>query len=317
MKKRKSGGLFGDKKMRHEFELLGGASATAACVLIISIFLLTSLDKILIQSNQYASVITAVLVDLVNGDRTSNSLHGLTINPVLVAVAQAKANDMAAKGYFAHISPEGHDPWYWFKLIGYRFDYAGENLAVDFSDSADVERAWMNSPSHRKNLLDPHFTEIGIATMVGFFQGHPTIFVVQMFGAPSRVKTAATIQTATPSDPTALAIAVAKPSVPSRVLGETTAEVGAVSTVSFWSHLFAAPKSAVHIMYYLLALLVIFALALDTGFQIHWHHRRKAATAGFMLALVALVFIVTDIYLFPSPTVPEGGGMTASAAASL
>ena len=61
-------------------------------------------------------------------------------------------------------------------------------MAVDFSDSADVERAWMNSATHRENLLDPHFTEIGIALAQGTYQGRATTFVVQMFGAPTSKK---------------------------------------------------------------------------------------------------------------------------------
>lgn len=172
------------KKTKRQFEVMGGVATMAASALVISVFLLTSLDRVLIATNQYASVIASVLVDLANGDRVGQNVGALTMNPVLVEAAQAKANDMAAKSYFAHISPDGKDSWHWFKEAGYKFAYAGENLAVDFSDSADVERAWMNSPTHRKNLLDPHFTEIGIATAAGYYQGHPTVFVVQMFGTP-------------------------------------------------------------------------------------------------------------------------------------
>lgn len=132
-----------------------------------------------------AAVVSAVLVDLANGDRASNDLHALAVNPVLQAAAQMKANDMAAKGYFAHTAPDGTSPWHWFEKAGYKFSYAGENLAVYFTDSADVERAWMNSPGHRANILSPHFTEIGIATAEGIYQGQATTFVVQEFGTPS------------------------------------------------------------------------------------------------------------------------------------
>jgi hypothetical protein len=95
-----------------------------------------------------------------------------------------KANDMATKGYFAHTSPEGLSPWYWFKQAGYDFVYAGENLAVNFSDSAEVDKAWMNSPGHRDNILNTKYTEVGIATANGMYQGRPTTFVVQEFGRP-------------------------------------------------------------------------------------------------------------------------------------
>src|SRR5258708_122532 len=119
------------KKLSHaakrDFEILGGTSVAIAAFLVISIFLASSLDVVIIRSQQYASVVAAVLVDLANTDRTQNRLDGLVINPVLSKAAQAKANDMAAKSYFAHTSPEGIDPWYWFNQAGYKFAYAGEN----------------------------------------------------------------------------------------------------------------------------------------------------------------------------------------------
>lgn len=151
--------------------------------------LLTTKDSFL------AAVVASVLVDLTNSDRAGEGLHGLSVNPTLVEAAQLKANDMAAKGYFSHNTPDGKTPWYWFGEAGYEFSYAGENLAVFFGDSADVARAWMNSPSHRANILSSNFTEIGIATAEGYYQGQPTVFVVQMFGTPAVARPLATLTT--------------------------------------------------------------------------------------------------------------------------
>ncbi len=131
-----------------------------------------------------AAVISSSLVELVNFDRTSASVGRLKVNPLLEQAAQAKANDMATKGYFAHNSPDGTTPWHWFAQVGYDYVYAGENLAIDFFESADVEKAWMNSPLHRANIINADFTEIGIATAKGIYNGHETTFVVQMFGKP-------------------------------------------------------------------------------------------------------------------------------------
>ncbi len=64
----------------------------------------------------------------------------LAVNPVLERAAQAKADDMAAKSYFSHNSPDGVTPWFWLNQAGYVFTYAGENLAANFSDSIDVEK---------------------------------------------------------------------------------------------------------------------------------------------------------------------------------
>jgi uncharacterized protein YkwD len=131
-----------------------------------------------------SAIYGSVLISLTNQNRVAANLSELKVNPVLEKAAQMKADDMAAKGYFAHNTPEGFTPWYWFDKAGYNYVYAGENLAVNFENSEDVETAWMNSRGHFLNIMNPKFTEIGIATSTGIYKGRTAIFVVQMFGAP-------------------------------------------------------------------------------------------------------------------------------------
>lgn len=138
-----------------------------------------------IYRDSVAAVLASVLVDLTNQGRAEQGASALRVEPMLVAAAQRKADHMAQGEYFAHTSPDGKTPWYWLTEAGYRFSYAGENLAVNFSESENVVRAWMNSPSHRANILNPNFTEIGIATSSGMYKGKPAVYVVQMFGKPS------------------------------------------------------------------------------------------------------------------------------------
>ena len=165
---------------------LSGAIFTL--LLITGIFALSNIYREVLKNSDYmASVLPAVLVDLANTDRASSSLHPLALNSKLEAAAQMKADDMAKESYFSHYSPEGISPWYWIKKAGYAFVYAGENLAINFDDSAAVNSAWMNSPGHRANILSEHFTEIGIATEKGIYEGKETIFVVQMFGSPAAI----------------------------------------------------------------------------------------------------------------------------------
>ena len=154
---------------------------------IILLFLSSSaLEGVITSSNSpsVAAVVASSLVDLANVDRTANNLPPLIANDRLQNIAQMKADDMAAKSYFAHDSPDGHSPWYWFQLEGYRFSYAGENLAVYFSDSTAVNTAWMNSSEHRSNILNGDFTQVGIATARGMYQGQETVFVAEEFGTP-------------------------------------------------------------------------------------------------------------------------------------
>lgn len=143
------------------------------------------------KTNFLASVLPSVLISLTNHDRENLGAGKLTENSLLDAAAQLKANDMAAKGYFAHVTPDGQQPWYWISQAGYKYEYAGENLAVNFQDSQDVEQAWMNSPTHHANIVKPQYTEIGIATANGMYEGKDVVFVVQYFANPAQAKTPA------------------------------------------------------------------------------------------------------------------------------
>jgi hypothetical protein len=156
---------------------------------------------IVLKNNGFiATVLPAALADLANADRATQGLVALTRDPALDAVAQAKADDMAAKGYFAHVSPDGKTPWYWLQQAGYSYTYAGENLAVDFTDSTDVETAWMQSPAHRANILKQEYTHVGIAVAEGMYEGKEVTFVAQFFAASKEdvAKAAAAVASAAP-----------------------------------------------------------------------------------------------------------------------
>ena len=137
----------------------------------------------------YSSAITVSnIINLTNQSRASYSLAALTENNLLDQAAQAKADDMLAKGYFAHTTPSGQTPWDFITKAGYNYLMAGENLAVNFTQAEDVETAWMNSPGHKANILNKNFEQIGIGISQGAFEGHNAIFVVQMFGVPAEQK---------------------------------------------------------------------------------------------------------------------------------
>ncbi len=153
-------------------------------VIILELAFLVQLFVVFDKTKFLASVLPAVLTELTNEERIDNDVPVLKENPLLVQAAKAKAEDMASKGYFAHTSPEGITPWYWLKQAGYSYKSAGENLAINFLDSEDVSRAWMNSPTHRANIVKKEYTEIGIAVANGMYKGRKTVFVAQFFGTP-------------------------------------------------------------------------------------------------------------------------------------
>ena len=135
------------------------------------------------KSDFFADITKSAIVDLANTDRQQAGLAPLSENAVLDRAAQMKARDMMTKGYFEHTSPQGISPWYWFEQSGYDYRYAGENLAIGFVDSSEVNSAWLASPTHKANILNTNYRETGIAVLSGLFQGSPTTVVVQLFGS--------------------------------------------------------------------------------------------------------------------------------------
>lgn len=133
----------------------------------------------------YASQIdTSKVIELTNSQRLNAGLEIVRENKELDKAAAAKAVDMFAHNYWAHVSPQGTEPWSFITSSGYQYQHAGENLARDFSNAGDIVKAWMNSPTHRQNLLDGRYKDIGVAVMDGYINGVETTIVVQMFGTP-------------------------------------------------------------------------------------------------------------------------------------
>ena len=120
----------------------------------------------------FSDISKTALIELLNKDRQSAGLDSLKENTALDNAAALKAKDILENDYFSHQSPQGISPWYWFKLAGYNYKAAGENLAIGFLDSTEVHRAWLDSSSHRANLLNSNYKDVGIAILSGDFQGN-------------------------------------------------------------------------------------------------------------------------------------------------
>lgn len=125
------------------------------------------------------------LLDLTNQKRADAGLPPLTLSPLLSSAASGKAADMFSQNYWAHVSPSGKTPWDFIIGSGYHYVYAGENLAKNFNDSKAVIDAWMNSPSHRDNVLKKEYRDVGFAVVNGRLNGEETTLVVEEFGTPT------------------------------------------------------------------------------------------------------------------------------------
>lgn len=131
------------------------------------------------------------IIDLVNQTRQEKALSILEINNNLSLAAQAKAEDMIDRDYFAHTSPDGQRSWEWVSRDKYYYLAFGENLAMDFTSAQTAHVALMNSPSHAKNILNSKYADIGIGVASGEMQGRETIVLVQFFGKAKEAVAAA------------------------------------------------------------------------------------------------------------------------------
>jgi hypothetical protein len=156
-----------------------------------------------------------------NASRAANGVAGLALNEKLDAAAQASADDMAARNYWSHNTPEGNPPWSWVTNQGYSYQKLGQNLATGFNNEQATTDGWMASPPHRENLLDPDFKEVGFGfannpnyTSAG---GGPMTIVVAFYGEPQVLSANTTAPPASnsqskPAPPATPAPAAAAPS---------------------------------------------------------------------------------------------------------
>ncbi len=146
------------------------------------------------------SISVAGLQSAQNSKRAANGVAALTLNAQLNSAAQAKANDMIARNYWSHNTPDGNPPWVFISNAGYSYFKAGENLAYGFGTSEGVVNGWMNSSSHRANVLDTAYKDVGFGVANGAnYQGGENTVVVAMYGQPATVTTPAPAPTPTPT----------------------------------------------------------------------------------------------------------------------
>lgn len=147
----------------------------------------------------YSSEITAdKVINLTNSERQKLGLAPLKLNSGLSESARRKAEDMFQNDYWSHTSPTGTTPWDFFKAVGYHYSIAGENLAKDFYDTESMIKAWMKSPTHRANIVNNKYQEIGIGVVNGILGGLKTTLVVEHFASPISGSTVSVEPSGTP-----------------------------------------------------------------------------------------------------------------------
>lgn len=176
--------FFPHERNNHRSKLLHHSSL----LILISVLLLLTFTLRFIHTESPAilgisySITTNDLLSSTNKARQGKGITPLKINVKLSNAASSKAQDMFSKNYWAHFAPDGTSPWYFIKNSGYSYVFAGENLAKGFTTTNEVVDAWLNSASHRENLLSDKYDEIGFAVAEGKLLGEDTVLIVQIFG---------------------------------------------------------------------------------------------------------------------------------------
>lgn len=158
---------------------------------LLAILLLIVVSQLLYNFTQTGSVLgekvnvsVEALLEQTNKERKINGLTELRLDSKLSHAANLKVKDMFKNQYWGHVSPDGTEPWYWLIESGYGYSKAGENLARNFYSAEAVSMAWMESADHRRNILEPEFTEVGFAIASGTMNGEASTIVVALYGRP-------------------------------------------------------------------------------------------------------------------------------------
>jgi hypothetical protein len=255
-------------------------------IFVVFQFLLGKASSAIPQILGYAAQISPTeIIRLTNIERQSTGLNPVLEDPLLNKAAAQKAADMISRDYWAHVSPAGTQPWAFISAAGYSYRYAGENLARDFSDPGAVVSAWMNSPTHRENLMSARYENIGVAVVDGTLGGRETTLVVQMFGtrlsgSPS-VKTAGSFTVKAESD-----VAPTVAPVPTVILTPTPLDSPKLSAKAVIVNPFSITK------YISLALFVILILVLIIDVVVISKHKISRWTSKSMAHLIFLVILL-------------------------
>lgn len=264
-----------------------------------------------------AAVVPAEVIALTNTQREVNNVGTVADNALLGKAAQAKAQDMALNGYFSHVGPGGKTPWQWISESGYQYQYAGENLAVRFIDSQDVVNAWMESPTHRANIVKPVYTQIGVGVAQGLYEGQPATYVVQYFASPaisaviaSRPSVAVATTAPVPSSPAAnVQTAVQSAQQPSQVEGASVEPAAAQSNAftqtltRLVTRVAANPQQSTSwilgAISTLLIVVLLFTFFVHVGVQ-----PANMLIKGSLVAILAVSFLTVNAHLAEGVPVP-------------
>jgi hypothetical protein len=195
-----SGGLFRDYFIPHSGNnhmplILRTRSLTIITLLavVLKFSLVAYLYFVFPNSGKADDVMIPKIFELINKERASAGFKPLLLDQTLANSALMKANDMVEKDYFAHTTPDGKKPWDFVSRDLYPYSIVGENLAMNFTTAESAHKALINSPSHKHNILNEKYQDVGLAIVRGDIGGKTTNVLVQLFSARVALDTSAPI----------------------------------------------------------------------------------------------------------------------------
>jgi hypothetical protein len=239
-----------------------------------------------------SSINSTEVINKTNQQRANSGLEPLAVNASLNAAALAKGQNMMNDQYWAHISPGGVEPWYFIQESGYDYSIAGENLARDFAETDSMMSAWMASPTHRANILNSRYSEIGIAVINGNLLGYDTTLVVQMFGKPRSEFIAGSIPTENENEfalnPGAEQVSIVSAENQTGVLAGVTVPAGQLETPALFTPLQLSKA------FFLALIMVIIATLLYDSFVIGNRQTARMVGKNFahLIYLSAIAYLV-------------------------
>jgi len=224
-----------------------------------------------------------------NKTRVAMGLEPLKINQSLSAAALAKGQHMLTNQYWSHVAPDGTEPWSFIKNVNYSYTVAGENLARDFQLTPDMISAWMSSPTHRANIINTEYRDIGVAVINGQLLGSETTLVVQMFGALRQDSVADGNQPLIP-------VAKASDAITQKPAGVLPPEPRLIRSTTYTEETNAiTPLQITKIVFLSILVILIFALVYDA---VVMRRRQVARTVGDNLGHIMLYLTVAILIIF-------------------
>lgn len=223
------------------------------------------------------------LYESTNKTRSEFNQRLLALSPQLSTAADAKAKNMFDEQYWAHTSPSGVSPWYWFDQSGYVYAAAGENLAKNFYTSEATVTAWMESEAHRKNLLSSDYSEVGFAVREGELRGEQTTLIVALYASPKSGGEVAAREVVTPnSSPDASRLSL---------LGTLGQSFQSLSPTLLGSLMLAVIALCVAFLAH------IFRHMLPRDLRTSWYRHHGAIKTGVLLVVVGVGLVLSGVFI--------------------